>query len=149
MKVWGITVEELERIKNNVAAEYGYNVRYKRIPEPVGKAISFTLTVVSSKLDGSRRSQDSGGKVRKVSAACWHVHRDLFERIFAINPDARVQTAIADYRGSDDFYAKYPQTGAINVGSLYQPLSARNACNCAGGIGDVHKPHGHGGYYKV
>lgn len=126
MKVWGIDLETLESIKDSVSREYGGNVRWKRLPEPTGRAIAFTLTVVSSHGDGSRRSNEG----RKIAAACWHVHRDLFTRIFGANPDARIKTAMADYRGEQDFYDTYPQTGAVNVGSLYNPLSARNACNC-------------------
>lgn len=126
MKVWGIDAETLETIKNNVSREYGGNVRWKRIPEPTGKAISFTLTVVSSHGDGSRRSNEG----RKIAAACWHVHRDLFERIFSENPDARIKTAMADYKGEKDFSYKYPETGNTNVGSIANPLFADEACNC-------------------
>jgi hypothetical protein len=68
---------------------------------------------------------------RRIGSACWHAHRDFFRAIFDINPDAEIHTALAKYKGRDDFERKYPATaygggmaGAAPVGMF------GDACNC-------------------
>lgn len=92
------------------------------------------LRVKSAKRIGSRVSQENyyfSRPVRRIASACWHAHRDFMREVFAINPDARIRTALADYRGEDNFELKFPSTaygggmaGAANIESI------GDACNC-------------------
>ena len=75
---------------------------------------------------GARKSWSG----RRLNAACWHAYRDVLMGIFDANPDARVQTALATYKGRDDFMAKFPATGDRNIGSMVQPAYMPELCEC-------------------
>lgn len=75
---------------------------------------------------GARRSWSG----RRLNAACWHAYRDVLIGIFDANPDARVYTALASYKGKADFEAKYPATGYQNIGSMVQPAYMPDLCAC-------------------
>jgi len=127
MKIWGISVEEIETIVREVSTLlYDGNIIFKRAPECNGRATSFTLTVKDSKERGSRRSADG----RRIAAACWHANKDVITAVFKTNPNARIKSAVADYKGIQDFVTKFPQTGDQNMGSAANPLAYRDACNC-------------------
>ena len=82
--------------------------------------------------DRYRAYRDSfGGGVRRIHAVCWHGHRDWMRALFALDPDARIKTAMADYRESDGFERVFPATGDRNIGSQMHPLIYRDACYCA------------------
>lgn len=135
MKIWGLYREQVYEAYTLANEQYGRNVAFKRIPEKSGRAFRVTLTVRNSHEAGSRRSRNLRG-IRRVSAACWHVHRDFMKEVFRINPEARIQTALADYKGLEDFQAFFPVTGGTNVGSRAQPLAISEACNCPGCIAE-------------
>jgi hypothetical protein len=127
MKVWNVPAEELTRIVTTVSAErFDGNIRFKRTPDPVGRAVAFTLTVANSRGKGSRVGR--GG--RRICACCWHGHRDIMSAIFAEYPDARLQSAVADYRGRQDFEDSFEATGYANIGSQFEPLCHADACDC-------------------
>lgn len=128
MKVYQVTIEALAAIVRTVSAEqYAGNIVFKNGPNQATKnCVNFTLTVADSNANGSRRSNTG----RRIAAACWHAHRDIMQAIFAAYPDARLHSALADYRGQSDFLASFPATGATNCGSIANPLRADNACDC-------------------
>ena len=127
MKVWGCPQDALYRIVRAVSSSlYEGNVVFKLEPEPVGKAQNFTLTVRDSRGLGAR----IGRQGRRIAAACWHVHRDVFTAIYADYPEARIKTVHADYRSKTDFEADFPDTGFANIGSLAEPLHYQDACEC-------------------
>jgi len=126
MKVWGIDVEQANRIIRRVSTGYDGNIVFKRTPELDGRAVWFTLTTADTRKRGARRSASG----RRVAACCWHGHRDIMLGILGSYPDCRIKTAHADYRGLADFAAKYESTGDTNIGSHYQPMAYRDACNC-------------------
>lgn len=136
MKIWGLKDWQLGVVLAETNTEYAANLTWKRRPEKCGKAYRCTLTVKTSYGPGSRRSLDHKSDVRRVAAACWHAHRDFMRMVFRANPDARIQTMLADYRGLEDFQAFFPVTGGTNVGSQAQPLAISEACNCAGCIAE-------------
>jgi hypothetical protein len=127
MKAWGVTIDEVRAAVTVASTKYDGNIVFKREPEKEGKAVRFTLTVWNSRNPGSRMSPSG----RRIAACCWHGHRDVMKAVFAINPDARIKTALADYRGLDDFDAKYEDTGRTNIGSQMEPMDIEDACNCA------------------
>lgn len=142
MKIWGLNALQLEAALYKANEAFGDNIVFKRHPEKSGRAYRTTITVWRSDMPGSRRTlrQNYGGSIqmlttRKVAAACWHAHRAFMEQIFLINPSARIQTALADYKGLEDFLASFEHTGMENIGSIAMPLQMRHACNCKGCVG--------------
>lgn len=117
---------------------YTYTVdrRYvKDVPEPINKkgdAFKMRLKVHSSRRPGSRVSPSRwGSKVRRVASACWHANREFYREIFAINPNARIRTALAHYKGEEDFEEKYHATGYGHDGPFGYPICGiGTACNC-------------------
>ena len=75
---------------------------------------------------GARRSWSG----RRIAASCWHAYRDVLAAIFELNPDARVYTALAKYKGKQGFYDNYPQTAGQNVGSMVSPAYMPELCDC-------------------
>ena len=67
---------------------------------------------------------------RKVHALCWHGFRSVMREWFRICPDVRLHTAMATYRGADDFEIQHDMTGNKNIGSQFAPMRARDACAC-------------------
>jgi hypothetical protein len=127
MKVKGISASELCAIVREVSGrDYDGNVIFKREPELIGNFLFFTLTVIKSANPGGKRSPSG----RKVSAACWHAHRDIMQVIFNSNPDALLVTALARYDGKQDFEYSFPTTGETNIGSMYEPFYMQDACDC-------------------
>lgn len=68
---------------------------------------------------------------RKVAAVCWHGHYHFMRELFRLNPEARVKTAFADYRGLESFLDLAIETGYRNIGSMAYPVQMREACICA------------------
>ena len=68
-------------------------------------------------------------KPRRVAAVCWHGHRDFMRAVFDINPDARLKSALADYRGRDDFERHYQSTYS-KWGNAYHDAYGQS-CTCA------------------
>lgn len=127
MKIWNVPIEEVTRIVTEVSDnQYNGNIRFKRTPERKGRAVTFTLTVADSRGKGSR----VGWSGRRVCACCWHGHRDIMQALFDAYPDARLQSAQADYRGKEDFEDSFEATGYVNIGSQVSPLHFNDACDC-------------------
>lgn len=127
MKVKGLTIEELrDAVKSVGFYNYRENLTFNREPEQQGNFILFTLRTKESAKPGHRRSHSG----RLGYTACWHVYRDVFEEILYMHTKAVIVTCHARYNGVDDFLAKFPATGRINIGSMAYPLMFQNACDC-------------------
>lgn len=83
------------------------------------------LTVDSSYAKGARLSSSG----RHIQAACWHAFRDVIRELFVISPDAIVTTSLAKYTAAN-FETTYPQTGNVNIGSLFYPVTMPELCDC-------------------
>lgn len=70
---------------------------------------------------------------RKVNAVCWHGFRDFFRACFEMTPDAKFTTALDTWKGSEDFEARYRNSGWKNIGSQMFPTCAAEACDCGEG----------------
>ena len=128
MKAYGLTPSQIATVVRHVSGNcYGNNVTFERSPEQITKnCVRFTLRTHDSKKAGSRRSQSG----RHMAKACWHVHRDVLGALFDLEPDARIVTARADYRGKTSFAANFAATGDQNIGSMMDPLTYCDACDC-------------------
>jgi hypothetical protein len=94
------------------------------IPDP--NAASMRLTTRDSHGPGARRSQSG----RRMRAACWHAWRDTLRELFEQYPDVTVRTALATYKGRDGFEDWFQITGAVNIGSIAEPMRMDDACDC-------------------
>jgi len=127
MRLYHVPENALIEIVAAVSACYAFNLVFKTGPKRVSRnCITFTLRVSDSSGRGARRSATG----RKMVAACWHVHRDVMERIFSDYPQCRLQSMLADYRGAADFFETFHATGANNIGSMASPRRIDEACNC-------------------
>jgi hypothetical protein len=73
--------------------------------------------------DSHKRGARTSWQGRHTVAASWYAHRDFMHALFEINPDGRIKTAMADYRGSDGFERDFPETFWKNAGSAMQPTA--------------------------
>lgn len=128
MRIKGIPEAALKNIVENVSKTiYGGNVALN-ISGKKGNFINFRLGVKSTK--GDVKGYRIGMTGRKISAACWHVHRDVMKAIFKQYPGAILVTAFIRYDGQDDFLNKFEKTGQTNAGSMMQPIAYQDLCNC-------------------
>ena len=91
-----------------------------------GSSMQGRILPASGKVKGARRSWSG----RRLKATCWHGFRDVFLALFEACPDARVTTAMADYRGKVDFEAKYLATGSRMTEAGGKRTPYRLLCDC-------------------
>lgn len=121
---------------NGETYTYTTNFKYeytKGIPlNKRGDGWRIKLRVLSSRRPGSRVSNNQFmDKPRRIASACWHSHRDVFRAMFAINPDTRIKTALAHYKGEEDFEDTFFETGCGHSGPFgYAIPGVGDACNC-------------------
>lgn len=133
MKFRGVPVNILDALVSSVSAErYGGNLR--SVSSDLGTVrrpgTNFVLRVRDSKGLGARRSSSG----RRLVAACWHAHRDVMVSVFDQFPEARLTSALADYRGQEHFLATFEATGDHNVGSVMEPAAYGALCDCTDGV---------------
>ena len=154
MKVWTrLSSDEIREI----AAEVGVKIHSDWSGNGIrkdGRAWSFRLALDSSVpkrgnagYKYQRTSASMWNEGRKVAAVCWHGHRDFMRSVFTRDPEARIKTSWADYKGSDAFERDFPETGYRNVGSMMYPAFAKDICTCSHGEWDVDSDIG--GSYAV
>lgn len=66
----------------------------------------------------------------RVNAVCWHGFRDFFRACFRRAPGAIFRTALDKWSGSEDFEARFRDSGHRNIGSRAAPICAAEACRC-------------------
>lgn len=102
-----------------VAANAMYDNNLRIDPEYKRGAYHTRLRAVRSGVIGTRTTPR--GK-RSVNAS-WEAHHDFLKALFDINPEAKVRTAFAYYKGKDVFYKLFPDTAYRNVGSQMYPCT--------------------------
>lgn len=119
MKAKNVTIQELEKALKILNKSYDNNIVFKRL-EPVGRQVLFTLTVKSSKGKGGRIGMNG----RRIAAACWHVHGNLFDILIGLNPKAIITSCKSTISASGGNWRD------SNIGSMMQPLMFSDACEC-------------------
>jgi hypothetical protein len=146
MKVWTtLSPEEIRQVAQSVGVRiFNDNPWNQGGIVKDGRAWNFRLGLksdVPKRGDAGykyqRTSQSAFNEGRKVAAVCWHGHRDFMRAVFALDPNARFKTAIADWKGSEDFERRFAQTAFNNVGSMMYPMFAKDVCTCSTGEWDV------------
>ena len=99
---------------------YDNQVEFRGEPEHTNHGIKFTLKTKHNKARGHGISFSG----RHMPSACWHVHGNFFDRLFEVNPDAKVYSMgklITKHQGNWQDY---------NVGSQMNPKFASESCEC-------------------
>lgn len=140
MKVWNATEDQIRAAADIVGLKLAEDWNGGGVSKD-GRALRFRLAVDTARhrdeggfLPYQRCSTWRGGKdgtPRKVAAVCWHGHRDFMRALFETAPEARLKTALADYRGADDFEAKF--LGTRGTGNGWN-VSYEQACGCSTAI---------------
>ena len=125
-----VTESEMHQAIDKINKKYDNNIRFKSGPARKSKnQITATLTVNSTQ-DGAlgyRRSHTG----RKIAAACWHVHGDFFDALIDINPAAVIITGMNRKQVINKYGGNWQD---VNIGSMMQPMSYSEACDCNGGL---------------
>lgn len=138
VRIPGKKASETLSIVERAAADLGIRINESRIS---GTRVTFTLRPLSGQPNPYQRISASGqatryGEPRKVSAVCWHGHRDFFRRVYRDAVFAVFRTHPmpprfdAYYRDMADFESKYRETAHRNLGSMWHPMAACEACTC-------------------
>ena len=120
---------DFENSINQIANKLGIEIDYNSIS---GNCYRVKLNKKKENKNYQRKGfyNNKNGTPRKVNAICWHGFRDFLTELYNIYSDLRVFTAQITYNNKQDFELKYPDTANINIGSMVQPLSYKNACFC-------------------
>lgn len=71
-----------------------------------GGQTRFVLRVKRSDGPGARRAASG----RRLNAATWEAHREVMRQLFAEYPEAHIKSALATYRGREDFERSHEAT---------------------------------------
>lgn len=108
MRTWTFTETQI----NDAAKLVGVTVYNLR--KVTKKAESHRFTLHTAGIGSKYRRKSSFGRggetVTKTipGAVCWHGHRDFMRALFTVEEYGRIQTALADYKGRDDFERSFP-----------------------------------------
>lgn len=113
----------------NVVVEWVKNPRMApNLLNTKGTRFRGRIVVFDSRGSGARRSWSG----RHGPWACWHVFRDVLEEVIG-RYGANVTTGRARYTPAT-WYDRYPGTGTVNMGSVWQPARLVDLCDCGGGL---------------
>jgi len=113
------TRQQLEKALSILNRKYNNNIIWNNY-EQKGKAFVITLRVRDSHGMGSRL----GFTGRHLVSACWHVHGEFYDILFALNHKTTIQTSRMTMRSKTDNWQDW------NIGSYVQPLMYSEACEC-------------------
>lgn len=128
MQLTGITLEQFHSVVETISiAAYDGNLAVSDDAKAIsGNSCRARVVTVSSRGTGARRSWSG----RHGKWACWHAYRDVMLALFEVNPNARIRTSLANYRGRAGFMAEYPETAYKNIGSMVSPAYMPELCDC-------------------
>lgn len=142
MEVKGMTPDQLRAVVDQVSRDhYGGNIMVDwersspRLLNQRGTRFRGRVLARSSRGPGARRSWSG----RRLTAACWHVFRDVIREALRQYPDAAFRTSMARYTAAN-FEDTYPATGYRNVGSMMCPVTMPELCDHSDDAGWVPEP---------
>ncbi len=126
-----MTPDQLQAVVDQVSHDrYGGNIgtdwerTTPRLLNQAGTRFRGRVLARSSRGPGARRSWSG----RRLTAACWHVFRDVIREALAQYPDATFRTSMARYTAAN-FEDTYPATGNRNIGSMVYPVTMPELCD--------------------
>ena len=112
MKVWGVSEADVRAaIAEAKLTPWGYLPSHQITP--VGRALSVRLCVDRDQprdATGLLPWQKRGWGGRRLPYVTWEGHREFMRILFRDHPEARIKSAVADYKGRADFWEKHPST---------------------------------------
>ena len=132
MRARNVTIQELTWALDQINRKYDNNIIFRRL-EQKGKTVHFTLKVCDSRGPGHRRGVPQFGKEgRRMPYACWHVHGDFFDALFAIQPKAVIITSgsLANPLSSNSITIDGGNWQDWGIGSYMFPCMMSEACDC-------------------
>ena len=118
-----------------VSTMYGDNIRWRDIRPMTDRTdttdtdrIRHRCTITVHDTDGHGASYDPI-RGRRISAACWHVHGQLFDIIMTMDPTAVIRTAATVIR-TDDTGRVHGNWIDYQRGSMMYPSRASSWCHC-------------------
>ena len=113
MKVWGLTEAEL-RSAVKEAGLVPWDDTYGSLGlTREGLALRVRLCVDRTQPrdeDGLLPFQARSRDGRRLPYVTWEGHREFMRIVFRDHPEARIKSAVADYKNRADFWAKHPAT---------------------------------------
>ena len=126
MDITGVSYDEVVRAVAKASAKYDGNITVHQDAKPIRNGFRGRLIGITTGGPGTRTSVSG----RRGKYVCWHAYRDAMYEIFDINPDARIRTALATYKGLKGFEDEYPATGNRNMGNMMQHITMPDLCDC-------------------
>jgi hypothetical protein len=124
MRLIGITLDQFHQAVATANSTYGGNLSVQDDSHSISSNSCVARVVAKSRENGARTSWTG----RNGPYACWHAYRDVLRACFDINPDAKIYTTLARYKGSQGFEETYPSTAYNNVGSMINPTYMTELC---------------------
>lgn len=121
MQFRNVTLGDVQSAIARANTRHGYDLYFDGSSTRSGRILP-----VSGSSKGFRR----GFKGQRIHAACWHAFRDVFIELFEACPDARVVTAMADYRGKESFEESFAATGDRMTTQGGRRTPYRALCDC-------------------
>jgi hypothetical protein len=113
-----------------------FNVGVRAVVNPAnakGTAYRFTLKLGASKTyqRTSPSMTNKDGEPRRIAAVCWHGHAAFFRELFKFEPNAIVSSSRMGHvkYTAENFESTFGPTGDWNIGSHYNPVAFRDACD--------------------
>ena len=131
MEFRNVSREVLENALDAVNEMFGGNITWKRSPEHIrntrqgGPVHLATLTVKDSSGPGARRSRNG----RRIAAACWHAHGELFDAVWEREEMASIVVA-GGPSGRRIMTSPADNWEDQNIGSNWYPFYFSEACEC-------------------
>lgn len=79
----------------------------------------FTLRVNNSRAKPARLSASG----RRTCSVSWQAHYEFMQSLFTIDPNAKIVTGMAKYKGMQNFLDTCENTANKNIGSMMQPIT--------------------------
>ena len=115
MQVWGVSEADIRAAVGEarlvVFNDYGYP-RWSGIGKK-GRSLTVRLGVDRTQPrdpEGLLPFQKRGHRGRRLPYVTWEGHREFMRILFRDHPDARVKSAVADYKGRAEFWRLHPST---------------------------------------
>jgi hypothetical protein len=121
-----LTQDQMEdaRLAANEAGDYAGNIRFNtdRRVSPVNKRGHYTYRLRLVPMNSRARGARYAASGRHCAACSWEAHRDFMRAVFALDPQATIETGMIRYRGADQFERTHKETRNTNVGGPYAPV---------------------------
>jgi len=112
----GHNPEQVRRVVEESAADVSPNVIASA--EVDGNNVRFTLKALNSRGEYARLSPSG----RRTTSANFEAHFRVMADVFRAFPNVTIRSALATFKGYEDFLERWPSVGARNVGAPVAPV---------------------------